>query len=439
MNIRVVSIFVAALLGCTATAQECRPYWAHIPRLVPPGFTMDLPVYDDESGPALYSFELLSPLPITVRPIKWTGREWVPMSYTYPTGSLGPFAVLDDGAGARLYSARNNNGTVETFRWDGAIWEMMPASFLVAATSTTGTVHDMYSHNDGNGTKIYGFYDLADPFIRRVVVRWDGASWTIIGSTANAANLLAMATHDDGTGAALYVCGEFSTMNGVPMRKIARWKNQTWSAVGNGLTQGPRAIVSLDMGAGPRLYTFGGEPGPNNEWQVMVWDGQSWSTIGGASAPPGTLFSCKAMAAFDDGTGPGLVVGGNFPFMGGVHVKGVARWNGQTWSAMGPGSSGGFIEKFAVMPGPRGNSLLAIGAERYGGGQLGDIGQWVGCPNCYANCDLSTTPPTLNVADFICFINKFAARDPYANCTVDATIDVADFVCFMSKFAAGCP
>ena len=28
---------------------------------------------------------------------------------------------------------------------------------------------------------------------------------------------------------------------------------------------------------------------------------------------------------------------------------------------------------------------------------------------CYANCDNSTTPPVLNVSDFICFQGQFAA------------------------------
>ena len=61
---------------------------------------------------------------------------------------------------------------------------------------------------------------------------------------------------------------------------------------------------------------------------------------------------------------------------------------------------------------------------------------------CYTNCDGSTTPPVANVADFTCFLQKFAANDPYANCDGSTTIpvlNVNDFVCFQGKFAAGCP
>jgi hypothetical protein len=61
---------------------------------------------------------------------------------------------------------------------------------------------------------------------------------------------------------------------------------------------------------------------------------------------------------------------------------------------------------------------------------------------CYANCDGSTTPPVLNVLDFSCFLNKFAAGNPYANCdgsTTPPVLNVLDFSCFLNKFAAGCP
>jgi hypothetical protein len=60
---------------------------------------------------------------------------------------------------------------------------------------------------------------------------------------------------------------------------------------------------------------------------------------------------------------------------------------------------------------------------------------------CYTNCDGSTTAPILNVLDFTCFLQKFAAADPYANCdgsTTPPVLNVLDFTCFIQKFAAGC-
>jgi hypothetical protein len=61
---------------------------------------------------------------------------------------------------------------------------------------------------------------------------------------------------------------------------------------------------------------------------------------------------------------------------------------------------------------------------------------------CYANCDASTVDPVLNVLDFNCFLNRFAAGESYANCdgsTVPPALNVLDFNCFLNRFAGGCP
>jgi hypothetical protein len=60
---------------------------------------------------------------------------------------------------------------------------------------------------------------------------------------------------------------------------------------------------------------------------------------------------------------------------------------------------------------------------------------------CYANCDQSTAAPVLNVGDFTCFLQRFAAGEPYANCdqsTSAPVLNVGDFTCFLQRFAAGC-
>jgi hypothetical protein len=69
---------------------------------------------------------------------------------------------------------------------------------------------------------------------------------------------------------------------------------------------------------------------------------------------------------------------------------------------------------------------------------------------CYANCDQSTTAPILNINDFQCFLNSFAAAQSlppnqqatsYANCdqsTTQPILNVNDFQCFVNKFAVGC-
>jgi hypothetical protein len=65
-----------------------------------------------------------------------------------------------------------------------------------------------------------------------------------------------------------------------------------------------------------------------------------------------------------------------------------------------------------------------------------------GNEGCYANCDASTQTPILNVQDFTCFLQRYAAGESYANCdnsTQAPTLNVQDFTCFLQRYAAGCP
>jgi hypothetical protein len=47
----------------------------------------------------------------------------------------------------------------------------------------------------------------------------------------------------------------------------------------------------------------------------------------------------------------------------------------------------------------------------------------------------------VNANDFSCFLQRFAAGDPYANCDTSVSapvLNVADFTCFLVVFANGC-
>jgi hypothetical protein len=55
---------------------------------------------------------------------------------------------------------------------------------------------------------------------------------------------------------------------------------------------------------------------------------------------PGTTATVKALAVYDDGNGPMLYAGGDFPSStlftgaGGVEARGIAKWDGSRWSAL---------------------------------------------------------------------------------------------------------
>jgi hypothetical protein len=92
------------------------------------------------------------------------------------------------------------------------------------------------------------------------------------------------------------------------------------------------------------------------------------------------------------------------------------------------------------------DGLFSDATERttfYAATTPGSVRQIAAIPRlCQANCDDSTTAPILNVGDFTCFLQRFAAGDLYANCdasTQSPVLNVGDFTCFLQAFAAGCP
>lgn len=85
---------------------------------------------------------------------------------------------------------------------------------------------------------------------------------------------------------------------------------------------------------------------------------------------------------------------------------------------------------------------LAYGGQNTLGAVIGPASAYVQNFACYANCDGSSISPVLNVNDFSCFLNKYAAGDAYANCDGSSNppvLNVNDFNCFLNKYAAGCP
>jgi hypothetical protein len=111
------------------------------------------------------------------------------------------------------------------------------------------------------------------------------------------------------------------------------------------------------------------------------------------------------------------------------------HWNGNSSTV---GFQSGTVSGFA--PGLNGNNN--------NGSPGGPLANYSVCTiavptlGCYANCDASTAAPVLNIADFACFLNRYAAGDAYANCdgsTAAPQLTVADFGCFLNAFAAGCP
>ena len=320
-----------------------------------------LTVFDDGSGAALYAagqFSVAGGVPTNSRVAKWNGSAWSAVGSPI-NGSVNALVKFDDGTGEALYAGGAFQGLGPpagnyVAKWNGTAWQAVGGGFDLNVTA-------FGVHDDGNGDALYagGMFTTSGGIAVNGIARWDGAAWTPLGTgiagvppggLLQPPSVDALATFDDGSGAALYVCGSFGSAGGVAAASIAKWNGSVWSSVGAGLESsigGPFAgalVVHNDVDGealyAGGLFTFaGGTGGLAGNGGVQVnnlarWNGTSWSGLGtGANGP------VSALLAWDGGGEDALYAGGTFSEIGGVLVRGIARWNGAVWTPLGSGMS----------------------------------------------------------------------------------------------------
>jgi hypothetical protein len=134
---------------------------------------------------------------------------------------------------------------------------------------------------------------------------------------------------DDGNGPSLFAAGSFMTAGGNEARNIAKWDGSTWSALGSGTDNSVFALTAFDDGCGPALYAGGmfGTAGGLAVRDIAKWDGSSWSALGGGVTGTPSYSHVHALTVFDDGDGQALVVGGNFLSAPDSGDSYLARWS----------------------------------------------------------------------------------------------------------------
>ena len=214
--------------------------------------------------------------------------------------------------------------------------------------------------SDGAGNVYVGgaFSSIQDIAASRIA-KWNGTTWTALGSGLSGGNVLDIAI----SGNDVYAAGDFTTAGGAPANHIAKWNGTSWSAMGAGLggTQlewvNAVAVLGSDVYAGGKFNATNGFPN-----RVARWDGASWVAVG-------TGMNNEVFALAVSGTD--LIAGGRFTDAGGVPAGNVAKWNGSSWSAIGTGFQNRVL------------TIAVSGSDIYVGGVLatagfGNVAKWNG-------------------------------------------------------------
>jgi len=348
--------------------------------------------FDDGSGPALYlgGFHTTAGGIAAPNIARWNGAAWSALQEIADLDSEGrALLVYDDGDGAALYaggSFMTAGGVISggVARWDGLAWSPLGEGF-------NGAVNALASFDDGSGPAIYagGAFTASGATGVTGIARWDGVAWQPVGAALGGPGtptVYALAVYDDGTGPALHAAGNFTTADGVTVNRIARWDGDSWSALGSGLGSLVFTLCVFDDGDGPALYAGGWftTAGGVSASRVAKWDGAAWSNLGSGVTGGAVIVSVDALEVFDDGSGPALYVGGNFGNAGGSPASRIARWNGASWSSLGSGVTGGdgsftWVRSLHVFDDGTGAALYAGGDFSIAGGQsAGNIARWSG-------------------------------------------------------------
>ncbi len=454
---------LCALCSCTcwhsaiAVAQVCEHQWQPQTN----AGANDFATLSTNQGVHLYMAGALGPPGSTQQCVaRWSGEEWENVGLAgyvqVPANqgvvyTLGPSSTSGNGClyAGGYFGSMGGVDAISLASWDGLAWSRVEGD-LAYKSFPAPIVRTMLMWDDGNGLDLYvgGFLTSAAGVPVSGIAKWDGESWSSLGSGVSGydSGVLALATYDGGGGDALYVGGSFWFAGGTFSQAIAKWDGHAWHSVGGGTIPNFEAIHVLalsvfDAGLGPELYVAGcfeavGSPVPvPNTRRIARWNGTSW-----LSAGSNTTTQCiGGLAVFDDGVrGPALYATGGTQFtsIGGARVQGIARYDGTSWSSIEapPPAHKTALYPFAVGSTP---TLWVSGGFQFPGGPTASMAQYqYSCEPCYPDCDASGT---LTIADFSCFQGKFAAGAPEADCNQNGALTIADFGCFQARFVAGCP
>jgi hypothetical protein len=172
-----------------------------------------------------------------------------------------------------------------------------------------------------------GNFTTAGPISANYIARWDGGSFSPVGSGLNE-RVHALMFHEGD----LIAGGDFTQAGLTPVNHIARWTGSTWSALGTGMG-------GVGWPAVRALATYGGdlvaggwfaEAGGDTVNYVARWDGGTWHSLGG-----GLSAWVHSLLVYDGD----LIAGGEFTTAGDEPVNYIARWDGAAWSGVDSGLS----------------------------------------------------------------------------------------------------
>ena len=292
-------------------------------------------------------------------------------------------------------------------KWDGTTWSKLGTG--ANALNADGGIYSMFSDTSGN---IYAAGGFRNTNGKQYVAKWNGTTWAELGIGTNALNAnksIQSIAHD--AAGNIYAAGYFENEN--EKHYVAKWDGTTWTELGTGtnalnasdplLESGDISSITIDPTG--NIYAAGGFKNENGFRYVAKWNGSTWAELGtGSNAlnANGTIFSI-----FSDTAG-NIYAAGNFTNTNGKWY--VAKWNGTTWTELGTGANAlnANTQINSITSDTAGNMYVAGFFTNINGNYY--VAQWNGT----TWAELGTGADALNAIDPIWSILPDAAGNMYA-------------------------
>ena len=234
-------------------------------------------------------------------------------------------------------------------KWDGSSWFSLGDGL--------DSICRAIAIDRSNNVYVGGDFTNVDGSPVNRIAKWNGLSWSSLGINPNDGLNGSCYTISIDNNDYLYVGGIFTLAGGSFTNYIAKWDGSSWTPLGTGLiTKCYTIAIDSDNNvyAGGEFTTAGGISAN----RIAKWDGFTWSALG--SGLDGLDSSCFSIAIVRNNN---VYVGGVFTSAGGVSSNSIAKWNGLSWSQLGDGLTGGNFSACLSININNNNNDLYIGGD----------------------------------------------------------------------------
>lgn len=349
------------------------------------GWIESLATYDDGSGVKLYvagNFDRFGSDEWCPGLVRWDGTTWERFTPTTGSWANGAFqiAVHDDGSGEKLYLSAILAGT-PCAAWNGS-------TLVAVGSGMSGAVEQFCSTSSSVLGRPAGLWALGrGPTQERGLFHWDGAAWTFsaLPTLAPSTYTFDLGVFDDGSGAEMFVGGDFLFTTPQRVQNIARWNGTSYEPIASSAatavlahpgSSGANRVEGLgihDFGSGPAVVAGGTfqRAGDATAARIARFDGTSWNSL------TGELLSSSVPRKFLTFGGALWVAGELYP--GGSGLEPFLRWNGAGYYQ--PNVSDGIGRGLATLDTGSGPVLFGLterSLRRWNGTQMLELEFFVG-------------------------------------------------------------